>query len=128
MWSGESGIAVFGMKCADHSARQDKKGMKGMADKEYIERGELKERLLTISVVADDLYGMGINRGLDRAETAIDMMPADDVAPKSEVAREIFEEIEKHMIDLVDITNTAYKEIGTATFAALKKKYTEGET
>lgn len=47
---------------------------------------------------------------------------------QSEVAKEIFEEIEKHMIDLVDITNTAYKEIGTATFAALKKKYTEGET
>lgn len=51
-----------------------------MADKkEYIERGALKERLLAISVVADDWYGMGINRGLDRADTAIDMMPAADV-------------------------------------------------
>ena len=52
---------------------------------------------------------------------------AEDVAPKSEVAREIFEEIEKYMMDFVDVTHTAYKEIGTATFAELKKKYTEGE-
>ena len=49
----------------------------------YIDADKLKERLLTISVVSDDLYGMGINRGLDRAETAIDMMPSADVVPKS---------------------------------------------
>ena len=58
-----------------------------MADKEYIERGALKERLLAISVVADDLYGMGINRGLDRADTAIDMMPAADVVEVNKVAK-----------------------------------------
>ena len=52
----------------------------------YIDADKLKERLLAISVVSDDLYGMGINRGLDRAETAIDMMPTADVVPKSEVA------------------------------------------
>ena len=50
-----------------------------------------------------------------------------DVAPRAEVAREIFEEIEKYMMDSVDVTHTAYKTIGTSTFAILKKKYTEGE-
>ena len=50
-----------------------------------------------------------------------------DVAPRAEVAREIFEEIERYMMDFTDVTHTAYKHIGTATFAHLKKKYTEGE-
>ena len=48
-----------------------------------------------------------------------------DVAPRAEVAREIFEEIEKYMMDSCDVTHTAYKTIGTTTFAILKKKYTE---
>lgn len=51
--------------------------------------------------------------------------PIADVAPRAEVAREIFEEIEKYMMDSVDVTHTAYKTIGTTTFAILKKKYTE---
>lgn len=42
------------------------------------------------------------------------------------IARKIFEEIEKYMMDSVDVTHTAYKTIGTSTFAILKKKYTEG--
>lgn len=58
-----------------------------------IDADKLKEQLFQISVVADDWYGMGINRGLDRAETAIDLMPAVDI--KTEVAREIFAEIEQ---------------------------------
>ena len=45
----------------------------------YIDADKLKERLEIISVVADDLYGMGINRGIDRAETEIDMLPTADV-------------------------------------------------
>lgn len=40
-----------------------------------IDADALKERLEIVSVVTDDLYGMGINRGLDRAETEIDMLP-----------------------------------------------------
>jgi predicted nucleic acid-binding protein len=44
---------------------------------------------------------------------------------KAEAAVEIFEEIEKYMMDSVDVTHTAYKTIGTSTFAILKKKYTE---
>ena len=47
---------------------------------------------------------------------------------KSEVASEIFDAIEKYMMDFVDVTHTAYKEIGTSTFAELKKKYTEEKT
>ena len=116
----------------------------------YIDADALKERLYAISVVSDDLYGMGINRGLDRAETAIDMMPTADVVPKSEYdevlanwqklhdqynsdclecynkgradgVREIFEEIERE-IKNHGITYAQRK------IAELKKKYTEGKT
>ena len=66
-----------------------------------------------------------VGNNAEFAKEIINRTPTADVAPKSEVAREIFEEIEAYMIDLVDITNTAYKEIGTATFAELKKKFTE---
>lgn len=45
----------------------------------YIDAEKLKERLEKVSVVTDDLYGMGINRGLDRAETEIDMFLTADV-------------------------------------------------
>lgn len=45
----------------------------------YIDADKLKERLEIISVVSDDLYGMGINRGLDRADAEIDMLPTADV-------------------------------------------------
>lgn len=45
----------------------------------YIDADALKERLSLVGVVADDLYGMGINRGLDRAETEIDMLPTANV-------------------------------------------------
>lgn len=43
----------------------------------------------------------------------------------SEVAREIFAEIEDYMLDFEDITHTVNRTIGAATFALLKKKYTE---
>ena len=41
-----------------------------------IDADALKERLEDIGVISDDMYGMGIGRGLDRAETEIDMLPA----------------------------------------------------
>jgi hypothetical protein len=62
-------------------------------DMRLIDADALKERLEQISVVADDMYGMGINRGLDRADTAIDLMPTIDI--KTDIAREIFAEIEE---------------------------------
>lgn len=95
----------------------------------YIDADKLKEQLLTIGVVSDDLYGMGINRGLDRAETAIDMMPTADVVPRWEfdnqkVVKEIFTKIES-------LINRYYHD-GWYTvsdmahdIAELKKKYTE---
>jgi len=65
-------------------------------------------------------------KGLAWARGVINETPTADVVPRAEVAREIFEEIEKYMMDSVDVTHTAYKTIGTSTFAILKKKYTEG--
>ena len=65
--------------------------------------------------------------GLDSARWIAEEFPTADVAPRAEVAREIFEELEKYMMNSVDVTHTAYKTIGTATFAILKKKYVEGE-
>lgn len=114
----------------------------------YIDADELIVRLLKLKVVTDDMYGMGIARGIERAETAIQMQPTADVVPKSEVesmshkcedcagctqwkcdcslieenaktevAREIFEEIE----DVLN--NIGY--LDEIDFKALKKKYTE---
>ncbi len=69
-------------------------------------------------------------------QRALEEMPSEDVAPKSEVAREIFEEIEK----IID--NNTYKSYLPNSslwckeyrsnqiiveLAELKKKYTEGE-
>lgn len=94
---------------------------------EYIEREALIKRLLSISVIADDMYGMGINRGLERAETQIEMMPAADVVPKSEVAREIFEEIETCMKNFEDDDDGYLLKMCEFEFfmRELKKKYTE---
>jgi hypothetical protein len=72
------------------------------------------------------------NAAFDEAERYMPL-DSDDVLNrifehyKKDVAREIFEEIEKYMMDSVDVTHTAYKTIGTSTFAILKKKYTEGQ-
>ena len=65
---------------------------------EYIEREALLKRLLSISVVADDMYGMGINRGLDRAETQIEMMPTADVVPRAEIEH-ILSDLKKEIHD-----------------------------
>ena len=118
----------------------------------YIDADVLKERLGEIGYEADDLYAMGINRGLDRAETAVDMIPTADVVPRSEViddhhkqatcytigclegdkikrevAREIFEKIEELAIYGTTPLGLCLMSIGVASFAELKKKYTEGE-
>lgn len=120
----------------------------------YIDADELKKKLGQIGCIADDLYGMGINRGIDRAETAIDMMPTAEVFEvercknctsyhrAAEVAMEIFEEIEKIItepftvgFDLLSPLNQALREYNNGVrkellyyVAELKKKYTEGQT
>lgn len=84
----------------------------------YIDADALIERLLKLKVVTDDMYGMGIARGIERAETAIQMQPTADVAPKSEVAREIMTDLAYNK-NLLPLPSWAIEE--------LIKKYTEGK-
>ena len=51
----------------------------------YIDADALIECIQKLKVVTADMYGMGIARGIERAETAIEMQPTADVVPKSEV-------------------------------------------
>lgn len=132
----------------------------------YIDADKLIEHILTLRVVTDNMYGMGITRGIERAETAIQMQPTADVIPKSEadtwyqlyhsikeelklekmyhretenlcdryciesqqakkqVAREIFEEINK--IITPENHPIAFDRL-KVEFSELKKKYTEGK-
>lgn len=55
----------------------------------------------------------------------VETCPTADVAPKSEVAREIFEEIDE-LLDFVGAM-IGTKIIYCSKYAELKKKYTEGE-
>lgn len=51
-----------------------------------------------------------------------------DVAPRAEVAREIFEEIEKHLFVIAPIEEfDGWARIQLADIMRLKKKYTEAE-
>lgn len=45
----------------------------------------------------------------------------------TDLAREIFEEIEKNMVAIDDIDFNHFRAIGRRTFAELKKKYTKSE-
>ena len=60
-------------------------------------------------------------------ETAVRKYELVDVAPKSEVANEIFTEIESNMIDITMEFSTL-RAIGSKKLAKLKKKYTEDKT
>lgn len=62
--------------------------------------------------------------GFDDAMTFIDDFPGADVAPKSEVAKDIFEEIKKCVV-LKVIHNGEVLYDRTEQFAEVKKKYTE---
>ena len=91
----------------------------------YIDADALTEHIQKLKVVTDDWFGMGIARGIERAETAIQMQPTADVVPRSEVA-EIFEEIEK-------LTNRWLNEadysVGEFSYdlTELKEKYIGGQ-
>ena len=74
---------------------------------EYIKRQDAYNAIL------DELVGTGYQSGALRA---IEFIPAADVAPKSEVAREIFAEI--------DILGTYNPEL----YAEIKKKYIGEQT
>lgn len=49
-----------------------------------------------------------------------------DYRKATDVAREVFEEIEKNMVAIDDIDFNHFRAIGRRTFAELQKKYTEG--
>ena len=96
----------------------------------YIDADALYEKLYPLDLVDKRLYTINAKAVAD----AIAKTPTADVVPKSEVAREIFEEIGKI---LYKHTNIAMKEKSVTCelaidyigedVAELKKKYTEGE-
>lgn len=67
-------------------------------------------------------------KGLAMSRRIINDTPTADVAPKSEVAREIFEEIEE-MLNLLKIYNPYDSMLNVVgqNLVELKKKYTEGK-
>lgn len=81
----------------------------------YIDADALIERILRLKVVTDNMYGMGITRGIERAETAIQMQPTADVVPKSEVVIEVIDRLAREGV--LNVEPWAIDE--------LKKKYTE---
>ena len=67
-------------------------------------------------------------KGLAMARGVINETPTADVAPRAEVAREIFEEIEELFHILVgNETGKEFYSLVASEYAELKKKYTEGE-
>ena len=65
-------------------------------------------------------------KGLVMARAIIDEQPTASVAPRAEVAREIFEEIEKHLFVIAPIEEfDGWARIQLADIMRLKNKYTE---
>ena len=90
-----------------------------MADKEYIEREGFIDRL---KFKRDN----GINRGnkypgLESAIAQAQKYPATDVAPRSEVAREIFEEIG----NILSVGSDGVATLDVSELYAIERKYTE---
>lgn len=111
-----------------------------MAD-EYIKREAVEEMLENAQMISDGEYC-----GYCTEDVCIDKIPTADVAPKSEVAREIFAEIENtinnelqnnhKVLPQVEFSNEIWNRIsgrinalqGIRDFIAeLKKKYTEDQ-
>lgn len=84
----------------------------------YIDADALKERLEYFSKWCKDGRKQGVDFVLD---CPLPDMPTADVAPRAEVAREIFEELDKIMFPLLHEVSQVY------IYAKLKKKYTEAE-
>ena len=82
----------------------------------YIDANELYKKIFTLDVVDKRRYSINAKAVAD----AIVDMPTADVVPRAELAREIFEEIERETKNH-GITYTQRK------IAELKKKYTEPE-
>ena len=84
---------------------------------EYIKRQDAYNAIL------DELVGTGYQSGALRA---IEFIPTADVAPKSEVAREIFEEIEELRLEFLTGKITGADLV--VKLFLLKKKYTGEQT
>lgn len=99
-----------------------------MADKEYIERGALIENIKRVYCADCNSYD-GVRCRACGTGDALDMIddaPTADVAPRAEVAREIFEEIDSliykwHSYSLYSTGELLYD------VAELKKKHTQPE-
>ena len=86
---------------------------------EYIKRTDAYNAIL------DELVGTGYQSGALRA---IEFIPTADVAPRAELAREIFGEIEKHgrKMQSSDFSGDFWDiAVLMSDIAELKKKYTE---
>ena len=60
-------------------------------------------------------------------DDALNLAPTADVAPRAELAREIFEEIENHLFVITPIEEfDGWARIQLADIMRLKQKYTEG--
>ena len=98
---------------------------------EYIDREYAKEMLdeyrisRTMSMYGDMDLLMEWRNGVECAMNKLNELPPADVVPKSEVAREIFEEIEKYWIKS-DILPDCVRLVDLDKIAELKNKYTEG--
>jgi hypothetical protein len=84
----------------------------------YIDGNALKERLEDFSKWCKDGRKQGVDFVLD---CPLPNTPTADVAPRAEVAREIFEEINEDCFD-------QFGYIDYEALAELKKKYTEEKT
>ena len=92
-----------------------------MAEKEYIERGAVIAKSFRTGLcdAFGDLYGIGDVVYVDDMK----QIPAEDVAPRSEVAREIFEGLERLMLDGAIGGKYPAKVINPDKYAEFKKKY-----
>ena len=112
-----------GVGCARGIARE--MATVDVAPKSEVERLETEVRLLTEnSISAKYPCRVSCSKGLilTKSLEEYDKLLADI---SSEVAREIFEEIETYLFYHENIPNTVYKTIDKNIFTRIKKKYTE---
>ena len=92
----------------------------------YIEANALKERLEDFSKWCRDGRKQGVDFVLD---CPLPDMPTADVAPRAEVAREIFWEMDKLLLSVIidDEAEERFVCLDFDKYLALKKKYTKAE-
>ena len=93
----------------------------------YIDADALKERLEDFSKWCRDGRKQGVDFVLD---CPLPNMPNADVAPRAELAREIFWEVDKLLLSITidEEAEESFVGLDFDKYIALKKKYTEAET